>query len=76
MRYENSGMEVKPMYLTVREAAQRLGVSQSVVRKMIDRGVLRVFRPYDRARFRIPVEEVERVLQPRPVRSTEGQEQT
>jgi excisionase family DNA binding protein len=64
------------MYLSVREAAQRLGVSEAVVRKMIERGTLKVFRPYERARFRIPVSEVERVLQARPVPSTETQGQS
>lgn len=47
------------------QAAEKLGVSTSALRKMEGRGILRfVKRPYGRLRVFIPNEDIERLQQP------------
>lgn len=54
--------EPLPEYLTTNAAAERLQVSAQTVRRWLKDGVLKGTRLSDRAGYRIPREEVERIL--------------
>ena len=54
--------EPLPEYLTTQAAAQRLQVSTQTVRRWLKDGHLKGTRLSDRAGYRIPREEIERVL--------------
>lgn len=48
--------------LSIREAAQILGVSQDTIRRAIKSGSLRAFQINERGTYRIPTEEIERFM--------------
>jgi excisionase family DNA binding protein len=54
--------EALPEYLTTRQAADRLQVTEDTVRRWLRSGQIRGSRLSDRAGYRIPREEIERVL--------------
>lgn len=54
--------EALPEYLTTRQAADRLKVTEGTVRRWVRAGLMRGSRLSDRAGYRIPREEIERVL--------------
>jgi excisionase family DNA binding protein len=54
--------EALPEYLTTRAAAQRLQVTEDTIRRWLRSGQLRGSRLSDRAGYRIPRAEIERVL--------------
>ena len=54
--------EAPPEYLTTRQASARLQVTEDTVRRWLRAGRLRGRRLNDRAGYRIPRDEIERVL--------------
>jgi len=54
--------EALPEYLTTRQAADRLQVSEDTVRRWLRAGQIQGRRLSDRAGYRIPRAEIERVL--------------
>jgi excisionase family DNA binding protein len=54
-----------PVFVTSSEAARRLGVSEESIRRLCRAGVLRAHRIYSRGRWRIRLDDVERLLAPR-----------
>lgn len=56
---EASGQKQKPSY-TLTEAARILGISESTVRRMVEDGAVKAFRP--RGHWRIDMWELERLV--------------
>jgi excisionase family DNA binding protein len=54
--------EAFPDYLTTRQASERLQVTEDTVRRWLRGGRIRGRRLNDRAGYRIPRDEIERVL--------------
>ena len=55
--------EATPAYLTTRQAAEEFQVSEDTVRRWLRTGLLRGRRLSDRAGYRIPRSEIDRVLE-------------
>jgi excisionase family DNA binding protein len=69
LRLTLKGETVNQQYLTVPEVAQRLTLSEEVVRRWLRSGKLRGTLLSRRAGYRIPTCEVERVLKGGPAKS-------
>jgi excisionase family DNA binding protein len=61
-----SAMLDPPILLGTRDAAARLGISEHSVRRLVHTGRLPARRLYPGARWRIPLDAVEALLEPEP----------
>jgi excisionase family DNA binding protein len=49
-------------FLKIREAAKRLGVSPSTLRRWVDKKIIKAVRSYQNAHRRFPLSEIQRLL--------------
>lgn len=60
----------EPIWVSVNDAADRLGISHFTVRRMIQRGTLKAYRPAGTSAIRIRRRDLDRVMKPIPAAQT------
>ncbi len=57
---------IEPIWVSINDAAELLGISHFTVRRMIQRGTLKAYRPAGTSAIRIRRRDLERAMKPIP----------